>query len=114
MKYESVASCSKYQKPSQVAEFILPVTVLVMPEEDLDELDMNDVRTILLRFRHGGRVNTTKSAVRVTHLPTGIVASCQDGKCNMKMAQCLEVKAGFMKMLEEKQEKKENSKNWTR
>lgn len=99
LKYESGAHRVQRvpETESQGRIHTSTATVLVMPEADEVEveMDMNDVRidTFCSSGPGGQSVNTTKSAVRATHEPTGIVASCQDGKSQH------ENKASALKML---------------
>ena len=78
-------------------------TVAVMPEADeQDEVAINPSELRIDTFRASGaggqHINKTDSAVRVTHLPTGIVVECQDGRSQHKnKAQALSVLAARIK-----------------
>ncbi len=78
-------------------------TVAVMPEVDeIDDVVLNPAEMRIDTFRASGaggqHINKTDSAVRITHLPTGIVVECQDGRSQHKnKAQALSVLAARIK-----------------
>ncbi len=91
--------------------------VIVLPEADDDteiEIKENEIRVDVYRSTgHGGQsVNTTDSAVRITHLPTGLVVTCQDEKSQLKNKQkALTVLKSRLWDLQEAKRQEELSKN---
>ncbi len=90
-------------------------TVAVLPAiEEIDQIDINPADLRIDTYRASGaggqHVNKTDSAVRITHLPTGTVSECQDGRSQHKnKAQAMSILHSKLLLHEQEQQKKDTA-----
>jgi peptide chain release factor 1 len=113
MKYESgvhrVQRIPKTEKQGRVHTSTATVAVLPQAKETELEIKTEDIRIDIFRSSGPGgqSVNTTDSAVRITHIPTNITASCQDEKSQLKNKEkALQILRSRLLALKEEEEAK--------
>lgn len=116
LKYESgvhrVQRVPKTEAQGRIHTSTITVAVIPEAEENEVKINMNDVRIDVMRSSGAGgqSVNRTESAVRVTHIPSGIAVHCQEGKSQTSNKErAFQILYAKLNMLEEERVRKEAS-----